>query len=241
MALFGKKKVSPEEQAAREANKAKLDGFKVTKALGIKKYASAMQFIYDDENKQFVVVEGPEDTFKERDPWVIDYSQVTRVALDVEESWSEEKGEYAPDGYGILLQDKYDEVWWRYEFYAIIETTHPYAGKIRYPMNFKKSIIQVPNHKGIFYRRGLEMNGVYEGEKLDELIAKMEELQLTEPSNLSFKRIMARPVGEKKGLLDMVKQDLKDEYDADKYMKAISNMTVHVKRAKRIREITMGK
>lgn len=57
----------------------------------------------------------------------------------------------------------------------------------------------------------------------------------------SFKRIMDKPIGEKKGLLDMVKQDLKDEYNADKYIKAISNMTVHVKRAKRIREITMGK
>ena len=241
MALFGKKKMSPEEQAAREMNKTKLDGFKVTKALGIKKYESAMQFIYDNENKQFAVVEGPEETFRERDPWVIDYSQVTRVALEVEESWSEEKGQYAPDGYGILLQDKYDEVWWRYEFYAIIETTHPYAGTIRYPMNFKKTIIQVPNSNGIFCRRGLEINGVYEGEKLDELIAKMEELQLTEPKNLTFKRIMSRPIGEKRDLLDMVAQDLKDDYNADKYMKAINNMTVHIKRVRRIREITMGK
>lgn len=238
MALFGKKKASPEEQAAREANKARLENFKVTKALGIKKYPTAMQFIYDDDNRCFVVVEGPEDTFKERNPWVIDYDQVTGVALEVEENWSEDKSEYAPKGYGILLQDKYDEVWWKYDFNAIIETSHPYAGTINYKMNFKTTSIMVPNRKGIFVRRGLEIGGKYSGEALDELIAKMEEMQMEEPTNLRFKRIM-RPAPEgKKGFLDTLKDNLVEQYDADRYMKAISNMTTHVKRVKNIEKIT---
>ena len=77
MGLFSrKKKVSPEEERALEENRAKLDSFQVTKAWGIKKYGPAMQFIYDENAKQFVVVEGPEETFRERNPFIVGFDQV---------------------------------------------------------------------------------------------------------------------------------------------------------------------
>lgn len=74
---------------SKKENRKLLEQFQVTKAWGVKKYRTAMQFIYDETHRCFVVVEGPEETFREREPYVIRFDQVNSVALEVDEYWSE--------------------------------------------------------------------------------------------------------------------------------------------------------
>jgi len=85
---------------SKKENRKLLEQFRVTKAWGVKKYRTAMQFIYDEAHRCFVVVEGPEETFREREPYVIRFDQVNSVALEVDEYWSEEGGQYSPRGVG---------------------------------------------------------------------------------------------------------------------------------------------
>lgn len=117
----------------------------MTKAWGVKKYPVAMQFIYDEPHQWFVVVEGPENTFKEREPYVVRFDQVESVAVEVDEYWSESGDRYAPKGQGILTQDMYKKVYWRYDFYLIIRTQHPCVKTIRNKMNFRTTIMKVPH------------------------------------------------------------------------------------------------
>lgn len=104
MGLFKRKEkaVSPEELAAKEENLRMLEQFQVTKAWGIKRYPTAMQFIYDETHRWFTVAEGPEETFREREPYVIRFDQADSVAVEVDEYWSESGERYAPRGIGIL-------------------------------------------------------------------------------------------------------------------------------------------
>ncbi|MDD6707929.1 hypothetical protein [Eubacterium pyruvativorans] len=53
MGLFKRKEktLSPEECAAKEENRRMLEQFQVTKAWGIKKYPTAMQFIYGETHR----------------------------------------------------------------------------------------------------------------------------------------------------------------------------------------------
>ncbi|MCI5746860.1 hypothetical protein [Eubacterium pyruvativorans] len=90
MGLFKRKEktLSPEECAAKEENRRMLEQFQVTKAWGIKKYPTAMQFIYDETHRWFAVAEGPVDTFPEREPYVIRFDQADSVAVEVDEYWS---------------------------------------------------------------------------------------------------------------------------------------------------------
>lgn len=60
----------------KEENLRMLEQFQVTKAWGIKKYPTAMQFIYDEADRWFAVAEGPVDTFREREPAVPRFGQV---------------------------------------------------------------------------------------------------------------------------------------------------------------------
>ena len=57
MGLFSKKDKRPAEYI--EENRRLLDEFNVTKAWGVKKYRVAEQFVYDQDKRQFVIVEGP--------------------------------------------------------------------------------------------------------------------------------------------------------------------------------------
>lgn len=233
MALF-KKKISPEEQAFKEENAKKLETFNVTKAWGIKKYGPAMQFIYDKDARNFVVVEGPEETFRERNPYIISFDQVEDVTLEIEETWSEDKNEYAPAGYGILLQDKYDEVYWRYNFYLIIKTSHPYAKEIKYKMNFKPTITKVRCRNFIFVRRGYELGGQYKGKEITALVEKMENM-LVEEAQLTHKHKVVDIITLNRP--DTVLERLVKDGIDDLNLKKLDNMTTHVKRAQRIAKL----
>ena len=85
MGLFNfKTKAKEEEKVFQQENLKRLESeFDVTKALGVKKYPEATQFIYDKERRCFVVVEGPEDTFKSKNPYIIDFDQVKDAYVEV--------------------------------------------------------------------------------------------------------------------------------------------------------------
>jgi hypothetical protein len=233
MGLFSRnnKETPPEELAAKQENRKLLEQFQVTKAWGIKKYRTAMQFIYDEMHRCFVVVEGPEETFKERDPYVILFDQVDSVAVEVDEYWSAEGGQYSPRGLGQLTQEKYKDVFWRYDFYLIIRTDHPYAGTIRYKMNFKTTVMKVPE-RGFMYRRGLELGGIYEDEKIRDLISKIEKELHREEKGI--RRENAAGILTNTGPEGVIGKLVKGYYD-EKTLNKIENLLNHAKRGERIR------
>ncbi|WP_270303420.1 hypothetical protein [Baileyella intestinalis] len=235
MGMFSKKEkfISPEELSAKEENHQLLEQFQVTKAWGVKKYQVAMQFIYDDDHKWFVVVEGPEETFRERDPYVIRFDQVDSVTVEVDEYWSEDGGQYSPRGIGMLTQDRYKEVFWRYDFYLIIRTDHPYAGTIRYKMNFKTTVMKVPQ-RGFIYRKGLNIGGTYEGEEIQQLISKIEwELAREEKALKRENAIGILTNTDPEGVSGKL---VKGFYD-DRTLKKIDNLLSHAKLGERIRKL----
>ena len=237
MGLF-KKKVSPspEEQAFMEENKKRLETFEATKALGVKKYRVSTQFIYDKEGKCFVVVEGPEETFKEKNPIIADFDQVEEVILDIDEYWSESKDEFAPRGFGRLLQEDYTKVYWRYDFYITIKTTHPYAKDIKFKTNFKPTIMKIKSKNLIFVRRGFEIGGSYTSDELPELIEKMEQLLVDETKQIHGEKVFDIITNNRP---DSIVDQLVGEGLDSVYLKKIDNMTRHIKRANKIAKIVL--
>ena len=239
MGLFSRKPKDTRTDEYRESNRAKLSEFNVTKAWGIKKYSDAMQFIYDKEKSQFVVVTGPEDTFRDREPDVIDFEQVKGVTLEVDEYWTEGKSEFEPKPFNQnITQDRYKDVYWRYDMYLIIETEHPYAGTIRYKMNYKPTVMKIPQH-GIFYRRGLEIGGKYSGEDIGILAARLgvfgEKEENYEYTQRMLDIFLTRNKG--KGSLEVIKDGLVKSTENEIYYKKIANLGAHVKRASRISKL----
>ena len=244
MGLFKKKEKRPAEYI--EENRRLLDEFNVTKAWGIKKYRVATQFVYDADKRQFVVVEGPvEDPsvdFRDKNPDVISFDQVKDVWLEVYEYWTEGNGEYEPRPVNQnLLQEKYKDVYWRYDFYLNIETDHPYAGTIRYQMNFKPTITKVPQH-GIFFKRGVGIGGTYRGEEIEQLALELqafgEDEQKIEDVKKKLDIILVKNKGKTllQGVGDNLIRDAKNEI----YFKKLANMGAHVDRADRISKLLLG-
>ncbi len=160
MGIFSKKKVEVVETISpEELNAKRLKAFEPTKAWGIKKYEDAIQFIYDEDKRQFVVVEGPEATFRERNPHVFAFSDVIDVYMHVVQFWTEERNQGEDEkGTGKLEPERFGEVFWHYDIYLHILTKVPGYEDICFKMNYKPTIIQVPSHDGT--RRGLELNGL---------------------------------------------------------------------------------
>ena len=94
MGLFDfMRKGKEEKKAFQQENLKRLESeFDATEALGEKTFPNAMQFIYDKERRCFVVVEGPEDDFKSKNPYVIDFDQVEDAYVEVDEFWTEKAG-----------------------------------------------------------------------------------------------------------------------------------------------------
>lgn len=232
MGLFSKDKTpSAEELAAREVNREKLECFNMTRSWGIKKYATATQFIYDEEMKAFVVVEGPDESFKEREPWVIDFDEVEDAWLEVDEWWSKEGKQFDKyHDYHRLLQEDYKNVFWHYDLYMNIKTKHEYAGTIRYKMNYRTNILKVPGFS-FFVHRGLELSGEFRGREIKEQSEKLESFCDKIKGNVKNEKTFdilthRRP----DSIADRLKEDLTDEW----YISRIENVDAHVKRAYRI-------
>lgn len=238
MGLFFRKKteeVSNEERFAREENRMKLEEFQMTKALGVKKYEAAMQFIYDEEARRFVVVEGPAETFRERNPWVIDYDQVEDVWLEVEEYWTESGDAYAIKGFGRLLAEDYSKVYWRYNFFLNIQTSHPYAKTIRFQMNYKTNVFRLPSFN-IFIHRGLELNGKIPCDKIPQQVERLEKFAVDCDKAIRSGKVLDTLRGTRPdGFFEKLLKDGKEAY----YVGRIENVCKHLKRAEKIHHILL--
>jgi hypothetical protein len=245
MGLFSKKDKRPAEYLGE--NRRMLDEFTVTRAWGVKKYRPAMQFVYDQDHRRFVVVEGPvEDPsvdFRDKDPDVVSFDQVKDVWLEVDEYWTEGKGEYEPRPIQTITQDRYRDVYWRYDFYLNIDTDHPYAGTIRYQMNFKPTITKVPEKWGIFYRRGVGIGGSYRGEEISQLALELQAFDEDEQKAAEFRKkldvVLVRNKG--KSFLESVGDKLVRDASNEIYFAKLANMGAHVARADRISRLLLGR
>lgn len=244
MGLFSKKDKRPAEYLGE--NRRMLDEFTVTRAWGVKKYRPAMQFVYDQVHSRFVVVEGPvEDPsvdFRDKDPDVVSFDQVKDVWLEVDEYWTEGKGEYEPRPVQTITQDRYKDVYWRYDFYLNIDTDHPYAGTIRYQMNFKPTITKVPEKWGIFYRRGVGIGGTYRGEEISQLALELQAFDEDEQKAADYKKkldiILVKNSG--KSIFEGVRDNLVRDAKNGLYFARLANMGAHVARADRISRLLLG-
>ncbi len=233
------------QMAYREENRKDLEDFTVTKAWGVKKYTDAMQFVYDAEKRQFVVCKGPAEKtedFADRNPDIISFDQVNDVWLEVDEYWTEGSNEFETRPFNQnLTQDKYKEVYWRYDFYLNIETDHPYASVIRYKMNYKPTILKVPNN-GIFFRRGVGIGGTYRGEDLAELGTQLEAFADSEANAMELRKkldvLLLRH--KDRSIMDSVKAGIKNAVNEEIYFKKIGNMGAHAARAARISKLLLG-
>ena len=245
MGLFSKKEKRPQEYL--ESNRKKLDAFTVTKAWGIKKYRPAMQFVYDADRRQFVVVEGPvEDPtvdFRDKNPDIVGFDQVKDVWLEVDEYWTEGKGEFEPRPLSQnITQDRYKDVYWRYDFYLNIETDHPYARTISYQMNFKPTIIKVPQKHGFIYRRGAEIGGTYRGDEISQLALELQMFDEDEQKAAEFRKKLDTLLLKNKGktVIGSVTDKLVRDAENEIYFKKLANMGAHVARADRISRLLKG-
>ena len=240
MGIFDfKKKMSEEEKVFQQENLKRLENeFERTKALGVKKFPDAMQFIYDKERRCFVVVEGPEDDFKSKNPYIIDFDQVKDAYIEVEEFWTEKIDKHAlkePMQNRLMMED-FDKVLWRYNIIMHIETTHPYAKHIEYQMNYNTIITRISGLR-LICRRGLELNGEYRGEEIKKQSERVAE----------FAEHQQEAVGKEK-MLDLVTGNRPDsllgkmtvDYFEQKFVDRMNNISKHLERAYRICKI-LGK
>ena len=114
-----------EQLEYREANRAKVDAFCVTRTLG-----EDMKVLLDEDAGQFMVTDS--NRLAEANPDVLSFSDVTGCVLDIDEDRSEltregEDGEeisYNPPRY------EYD-----YDFHVVIHVRNPYFDEIRFRLN----------------------------------------------------------------------------------------------------------
>lgn len=234
MGLFKRKKeADSKEIEARENNKVLLDKFVMKKALGVKKYPDAMQFIYDDQNRWFAVAQGPAESFKEKEPWVIEYDQVEDVWLEVDEYWTETGEKYAQRGMGTLLQEDFKKVYWRYDFYMNIKTSHPYAKKIRYQMNYKTAVLKIPGFS-LFVHRGLDLSGKYKPAKIEAEIDRLKQFAVECDKAIKRGKVVDVLIGDKPdNFFERIVKGVVDNY----YISRIDKICKTMKRAEVISEV----
>lgn len=238
MGIFNTKhEVTAEEKQMQAENLKRLESaFDATKAMGVKKFPDAMQFIYDKERKCFVVVQGPEETFKLKNPWIVDFDQVKDVYIEVEEFWTEEGGKFAVTKpiQRSLQATNFDDVFWRYDIYMNIVTSHPYAGTIRYKMNYNQIITRIAGIRLTFAPRGLELNGKYSGPEIkaqSERIAAFAEKQKEAVGTEKKVDILThnRP--------DSLAGKMAKDYFDEKFVTRMENVSKHLDRAYRISKV----
>ena len=208
----------------------------------IKQYAGQVE----KEFQQFVVVEGPvEDSsvdFRDKNPDVISFDQVKDVWLEVDEYWTEGNGEFDPKPLSQnLTQDKYKDVYWRYDFYLNIATDHPYAETIRYKMNYKPTITKVPQ-RGIFFRRGVGIGGTYRGKEIAQLALELQAFDEDEQKAEEFRKKLDAVLLKNKGksMFESVTDGLKRDASNMIYFRKLAIMGAHVARAERISRLLLG-
>lgn len=175
MGLFSRFKESKEEKVrAQQENAQRLADFNPTMVIGIEDPGvlgdtMADYLLVDEEKKAFVLSSPAYSDFRRNNPWIIGFDQVEKAEMHIEEFWSENYrwGELPVRGIGNLTLERYDEVFWCYNYSLELKTSHPYAKRLECRFNGKTLGTKVPN-KGIFARRGLEL-GCYVNKSAEAL------------------------------------------------------------------------
>ncbi len=111
-----------EQLAYREENKTKAAAFHVTRTLG-----RNTKVLLDEDKRQFVVTSS--SNLEKTNPDVLDFSQVTGVDIDVNESRSEDKKK---DSEGKMISYVPPRYFYDYTFRIIIHVNHPYFDKMSF-------------------------------------------------------------------------------------------------------------
>ncbi len=128
----------------REENQKKVEVFEATRILGQKTK------VYLDEDKmQFIIADGK--NFKENNPDVLDFSQVTGVDLDTRHTRSEEKRQTPGGDYVSYNPPRYTH---SYDFDVIIHVNHPYFEEMRFQLNNHTVRIEDSGRRGLFSSNG---------------------------------------------------------------------------------------
>lgn len=106
----------------REANRTEVEQFHVTRTLGLD-----TKVLLDEDAGKFLVTSA--SRWKEANPDVLDFSQVTGCDIDVDESKSEEKRKL-PDGKEVSYNPP--RYHYSYEFWIVIHVNSPWFDKIRF-------------------------------------------------------------------------------------------------------------
>ncbi len=111
--------------ADREANEAKVAAFNATRTLG-ENYTVYL----DEDAKKFIVSSGR--GFRDGNPDVLDFSQVTGCDLEIDEGRNEITHEDA-DGHSVSYNPpRYD---YEYDFYINLRVNHPWFDEMRFRIN----------------------------------------------------------------------------------------------------------
>ncbi len=114
-----------EQLEYREENKKKVAAFNATRIFGDRKK------VYLDEDKmQFLVTDSR--NYKTDNPDVLDFSQVTGVDLDTDQSRDEQKRRTPSGDYVSYNPPRYT---YSYDFYVVIHVNHPYFQQMRFQLN----------------------------------------------------------------------------------------------------------
>ena len=108
----------------REANQAQVNSFHVTRSLGMD-----TRVLLDEDAGKFLVTSALH--WKDANPDVLDFSQVTGCDVDVEEDKFEEKRKL-PDGKEVSYNPP--RYHYNYEFYLLIHVDSPWFNKIRFQL-----------------------------------------------------------------------------------------------------------
>ena len=114
-----------EQLEYREENKKKVAAFNATRSFGDHKK------VYLDEDKmQFLVTDSR--NYKTDNPDVLDFSQVTGVDVDIDQSREEQQRRTPSGDYVSYNPPRYT---YSYDFYVVIHVNHPYFQQMRIQLN----------------------------------------------------------------------------------------------------------
>lgn len=138
-----------EQLAYREENKNAVEAFNVTLSLG-----TNMKVLMDEDAGKFMVTR--ERNYKNANPDVLEFSQVTGCILDIEEHRREEMREGKDGSEVSYMPPRY---FYSYDFHMIIKVNHPYFDEISFDLN--SSDVEINPDRGTNVRPNPQLNPDY--------------------------------------------------------------------------------
>lgn len=155
-----------EQLAYREENKKSVEAFNITLSLG-----TNMKVLLDEDAGKFMVTR--ERNYKNANPDVLDFSQVTGCHLDIQEHRSEEMREDRDGKEVSYIPPRY---FYSYDFRMTIKVNHPYFDEIVFDLN--SSNVEINPHSGMTGRPNPQMNPDYReyeemGREIKEILTQI--------------------------------------------------------------------